>query len=306
VASEGNARALADTELTAWVAEHRGGPARFDVIEARAQARARAVTRGRSPAVARVADFEIPRRDGSFAVRLYEPASAGRRLIVYLHGGMWMLGDLETHDRTCRLLAAETRSRLLAVDFRRAPEHQWPAAVDDAELAVAWARTELGADAPILAGDSSGGHLALLLALRLRARARPCGGLLLACPNTDLRLTSATMLSLGHGWGLDADSLRWAVAEWLGPDVDPADPAVTPVLANLRGLPPTVVITADHDPLRDEGDALAEALRTAAVPVMHRRERGMVHGFVQNLDLVSPAAGRAVARWHEDARRLLA
>ena len=172
--------------------------------------------------------------------------------------------------------------------------------------AFAWASAELAADAPVLAGDSSGGHLALLVALRLRDQTHPCGGLLLACPNTDLRLSSRSIEELGHGWGLDADSLRWAVAQWLPPGVAPEDPAVTPLLADLSGLPPTVVITADHDPLRDEGGALAEALRGVRVPVVHRCEAGMCHGFIQNLDLVSPAAARATARFHADARDLLA
>jgi acetyl esterase len=157
-----------------------------------------------------------------------------------------------------------------------------------------------------LAGDSSGGHLALLTAVRLRDQGRRAGGLLLACPNTDLRLSSRSIVELGRGWGLDADSLRWAVGQWLPAGVAPADPAVSPLLADLTGLAPAVVITADHDPLRDEGDALAAALRSAQVEVAHRCERGMVHGFIQNLDLVSPAAARATARWHRDARRLLA
>jgi acetyl esterase len=105
---------------------------------------------------------------------------------------------------------------------------------------------------------------------------------------------------------LKVDSLRWAIDQWLPPGVAAEDPAVNPVLAHLAGLPPTVIITADHDPLRDEGEALAQALRRSGVPVLHRCERGMVHGFIQNLDLVSPAAGRAGARWHRDAGRLLA
>lgn len=295
---------LADHQLDAWVAEHRGGPATFDVIEARGNARARALARERVPALGRVTDLEIGTLAGSLAMRLYEPEPAGGHLIVYLHGGMWMLGDLETHDRTCRLLARATGVRVLALDFRRAPEHQWPASVEDGLAAVAWANGELDARAPVLAGDSSGGHLALLIALRLRDQACRCGGLLLACPNTDLRLRTHSIEEFGHGWSLDVDSLRWAVGEWLPPGIAPADPAVSPVLADLTVLPATVVITADHDPLRDEGDALARALRAAQVPVVHRCEAGMVHGFIQNLDLVSPAAARATTRWHEDARRL--
>jgi acetyl esterase len=297
---------LADRELEAWVAQHRGGPVAFDVVEARAEARARALARDRTPALRQVTDLEIRGPDGMLFLRLFEPEGAGRQLIVYLHGGMWMLGDLETHDRTCRRLAAATSVRVLAVDFRRGPEHPWPAAVEDANAAVAWASAELAGDAPVLAGDSSGGHLALLVALRLREQARPRGGLLLACPNTDLRLTSRSIDELGHGWGLNVDSLRWAIAQWLPPAVAPDDPAVSPLLADLAGLPPTVVVTADHDPLRDEGDALAGALQAAEVPVVHRCEHGMVHGFIQNLDLVSPAAARATARWHADAGELLA
>jgi acetyl esterase len=275
------------------------------VLEARAQSRARALARGRAPGVRRVSDLEVPGPARPLAVRLYEPADAGRHVIVYLHGGMWMLGDLETHDRTCRGLANASGARVLAVDFRRAPEHPWPAAVDDAHAAVDWAGAELAAPAPVLAGDSSGGHLAVLVALRRRDQACSAGGLLLACPNADLRLSTRSIEEFGHGWTLEADALRWALAQWLPPGVSPTDPAITPVLTDLSGLPPTVVITADHDPLRDEGDALADALRAAGVPVIHRRERGMVHGFIQNLDLVSPAAARATARWHDDARTLL-
>jgi len=296
---------LADPELAEWVAGMRGGPVTFDVEEARAQGRARALARPRGPELRRVTDREIDGPAGPLALRLYEPERAGRRAIVYLHGGMWMLGDLESHDRTCRLLAEATSARVLAVDFRRAPEHPWPAAVEDGLVAVAWAAAELGADSPVLAGDSSGGHLALLVALRLREQGGPVGGLLLANPNTDLRLDSRSIEELGHGWGLDADSLRWAVAHWLPPGVAPEDPAVSPLLADLSGLPPTVLITADHDPLRDEGNALAEALRDARVPVVHRCEPGMVHGFIQNLDLVSPGAARATARFHRDARALV-
>jgi acetyl esterase len=296
---------LADEELLAWVAQQRDGPATFDVVELRAQSRRRALARARAPTMREVADLRINGPEGGLPMRLYQPGNPGEKLIVYLHGGMWVLGDLETHDRTCRLLAAATRTRVLAVDFRRAPEDPWPAAVEDGLAAFAWANTELGAVAPVLAGDSSGGHLALLVGLRLRDQGRSAGGLLLACPNADLRLTSISIGELGHGWGLEADSLRWAIAQWLPPGIGPADPAVSPLLANLAGLPRAVVLTADHDPLRDEGDALAAALRRAQVPVIHRCEQGMVHGFIQNLDLVSPAAARATARWHLDARRLL-
>ena len=300
----GNDR-LIDQELGAWVASLERGPAAFDVAQVRARGRSRALARVREPELASVRDIAILADGRSIDARVYEPAGAGPSVIVYLHGGMWLLGDLETHDRTCRRLARATRTRVVAVDFRRGPEHRWPAAVEDGLSAVGWVTAELDVRHPVLAGDSSGGHVAVLVALRLRDGGGGCGGLLLACPNTDLRLTSPSVQRFGHGWGLDVDSLRWAVQQWLPPDVSPDDPAISPVLADLRGLPPAVIVTADHDPLHDEGHALAQTLRDTGVTVIERCEQGMVHGFIQNLDQVSPGAHRAVERWHDDACQLL-
>ena len=150
----GKIKRLADPELDQWVAGIRGGAVTFDVDDVRAQGRARALARPRGPQLRRVTDLAIDGPAGVLALRLYEPENAGR-MIVYFHGGMWMLGDLETHDRTCRVLADATSARVLAVDFRRAPEHPWPAAVEDGVAAVTWASAELAADSPVLAGDSS-------------------------------------------------------------------------------------------------------------------------------------------------------
>jgi acetyl esterase/lipase len=296
---------LIDQELAAWVASLESGPAAFDVAQARAWGRARALARVRGPELACVRDVAIATDGQDIAARVYEPAGAGSTVIVYLHGGMWLLCDLETHDRTCRRLADATRTRVVAVDFRRGPEHRWPAAVDDGLGAMDWARAQFGVRRPLLAGDSSGGHLALLVALRERDRGGETGGLLLACPNADLRLDSPSVQRFGHGWGLDVDALRWAVSQWLPRDISPDDPAINPVLADLHGLPPAAIVTADHDPLQDEGRALAQTLRKAGVTVAERCERGMVHGFIQNLDLISPGARCAVQRWHDDARRLV-
>ena len=295
-----------DEQLRAWLASLGRGPARFDVREVRAQGRARALARAREPGLARVHDRSLGPGSFTLTVRAYEPADAGATVIVYLHGGMWMIGDLETHDRTCRRLAVASNARVVAVDYRRAPEHQWPAAVEDGLAAVEWVAAELGCPAPVIAGDSAGGHLALLIALRLRDLGNGCRGLLLACPNTDLRLGTGSVHELGEGWGLDVESLRWAVGQWIPTGVSVADPTVSPLFADLAGLPPVVVVTADHDPLRDEGHALANALRRVGVSVVERCEPGMVHGFVQNLDEVSSRAAEAIDRWHEDARRLLA
>jgi acetyl esterase len=218
---------------------------------------------------------------------------------------MWMIGDLETHDRSCRRLAVATNPPVVAVDYRRAPEHQWPTAVDDGLNAVQWVAAELACRTPVIAGDSAGGHLAVLVAVRLRDLGNGRGGLLLACPNTDLRLNTRSVDELGQGWGLDVESLRWAIEQWLPAGVSADDPIVSPLLADLSGLPPVVIVTADHDPLRDEGHALAQALRQAGVSVIEWCEQGMVHGFVQNLDQVSSRAAKAIDRWHADARRLV-
>jgi acetyl esterase len=295
-----------DKGLRAWLASLGDSPVQFDVDQVRAQGRARALARAREPEVASVRDGSIGAESWTIKVRVYEPADAAGTVIVYLHGGMWMVGDLETHDRTCRRLAVATDARVVAVDYRRAPEHRWPTAVEDGLGAVEWAAAALDSPKPLIAGDSAGGHLALLVALRLRDMGDDCGGLLLACPNVDLRFRTRSVHELGHGWGLDVESLRWAVEQWIPHGVSMDDPAVNPLLADLAGLPPVVIVTADHDPLRDEGHALAHGLRQAGVSVVERCEPGMVHGFVQNLDQVSPRAGEAIDRWHADARRLLA
>jgi acetyl esterase len=295
-----------DQELRVWLASLGHGPAKFDVDKVRAQGRARALSRPREPEVAHVRDRSIDAGTPTLKLRVYEPADAGATAIVYLHGGMWMMGDLETHDRTCRRLAVATNAPVVAVDYRRAPEHQWPTAVEDGLSAVRWVTAELGCRTPVLAGDSAGGHLALLVALRLRDLGNGCGGLLLACPNTDLRLNTRSVDVLGKCWGLDVESLRWAIEQWLPSGVSVDDPLVSPLLADLAGLPPVVIVTASHDPLRDEGHALSHALRRAGVSVLERCEQGMVHGFVQNLDQVSSRAAEAIDRWHADARQLVA
>ena len=295
-----------DEALAAWLTGLGNGPARFDVDEIRARGRARALARPREPELASVRDTSIPTQGGAADVRVYEPAGADAGAIVYVHGGMWMIGDLETHDRTCRRLAVATNARVIAVDYRRAPEHPWPAAVEDVLAAVQWVSAEFDCPSPILAGDSSGGHLALLAALSLRNLGSGCGGLLLACPNTDLRLSSRSVEEFRQGWGLTIDSLRWALEQWLPAGVSVDDPRVNPLLADLTRLPPVVIVTADHDPLRDEGHVLAQTLRDSGVSVTERCEPGMVHGFVQNLDEVSSSAAAAIDRWHAEAQRLMA
>jgi acetyl esterase len=239
------------------------------------------------------------------ASRHYRPVREPRPLLVFLHGGMWLLGDLDTHDRLCRRIAAGAGVDVLAVDYRRAPEHPWPAAVDDAVAAVRHAAAHLSAVVGI-GGDSAGGCLAALASLALRdaGQADVLAAQILVCPNTDLTGAHRSMVDKGTRFGLQAADVRWAAAQWVPDLARHGDGDVSPLhAADLSGLPPAVVVTAEHDPLRDEGDAYAARLAAAGVPVTHRCEPRLRHGFVQGAD---PAATAAVERLIADVRAGLA
>ncbi|MGX9885409.1 alpha/beta hydrolase [Streptomyces sp. NPDC002276] len=307
---------LADTQLTAFVKAVRqdpGPPARVvGAAELRRAQRLRAAARPPGPEVAHVEDLTV----GSAAVgaRLYRPSAKGGPLVVFLHGGMWTIGDLESHDRACRRLVLGAGTAVLSVDFRRAPEDPWPAAVDDCVDAIRWAAAgEVpgvgggGAGPLVVMGDSSGGNLAALACLRLRDEGGPLpAAQVLLYPNTDLTLSCPSTRSKGTGWGLATDDVAWGAEQWVPDPARRADPEVSPLHAvDLGGLPPAVVVTAEHDPLRDEGDAYAARLAAADVPVRHRREAGMVHGFL-TLDTLSPTAAAAGERVFADVTDLLA
>ncbi|MER6304663.1 alpha/beta hydrolase [Streptomyces sp. NPDC001657] len=308
---------FADPELTAFIEAVRqdpGPPARaVGAVELRRAQRLRAEARPPGPEIAHVEDLTV----GSAAAvgaRLYRPSVAFGPLVVFLHGGMWTIGDLESHDRVCRRLALRTGAAVLSVDFRRAPEHPWPAAVDDCVDVLRWAtaggdsQVRVGIDGPIVVmGDSSGGNLAALACLRLRDEGGPLpAAQVLAYPNTDLTLSCPSARSKAMGWGLTVDDVAWGAEQWVPDPSRRADPGVSPLYAaDLGGLPPAVVVTAEHDPLRDEGDAYAARLADANVPVRHRCEAGMVHGFL-TLDTLSPAAAQAGDRLFADVADLLA
>ncbi|MFG3303051.1 alpha/beta hydrolase [Micromonospora chersina] len=287
---------IADDQLAAFLRAARAQPTvgEPDVTTARLASRARAAARTPGP--------EVPTVDTTMAgvpVRVYAPGAVPA--VVYLHGGGFVLGDLDTHDARARRLAVATAASVVAVDYRRAPEHPWPAAVDDA---VGVVRRVAGDGTPVaVAGDSAGGLIAILAALRLRDEV-PLLAQLLVCPNADPTLRCPSVEDKGRGWLLDAGTLRRWVAMWL-PDPDTRDsPSTNPLVADLRGLPPAVVVTAEHDPLRDEGEAYVARLRAAGVPVTHRREPGLVHDFPTLRD-VSPAAATAEDRFLRDAAQVL-
>jgi len=241
--------------------------------------------------------------------RRYAMSGGPRPLLMFLHGGGWVAGDLETHDRFCRRVAREAGAVVVSVDYRLAPEHPFPAALDDVERAwadLARRAASLGADPERLAvgGDSAGGNLSAVLCQRLRDgdAAGPAPALqVLIYPATDFRREAASHREFATGLLLSEDSIDKYKAHYAAPD--DLDPRVSPLLHPDRSrLPPAVVATAGFDPLRDEGEAYAEALRTAGVPVEHLDERGLVHGYLQ-LDHAIPAADAAATALLDAIRR---
>ena len=275
----------------------------------RAAQRLRSEARPPGPQLWQVTDLVVP-AGPPVPVRLYRPTASPSALLVFLHGGGWTIGDLTSHDALCRTLARDADVAVLAVDHRRAPEHPWPAAVDDAVAVMRWAfarATDLvGTDVVAVGGDSSGGDLAALACLRLReAGDRTPAGQVLLYPNTDLTFSLPSVREKATGWGLDADDALWFAEQWVPDPARRSDPRVSPLLEpDLTGLPPAVVVTAEHDPLRDEGEAYATRLAEAGVPVRARRERGLVHGFL-GFAPVSPAAAEAARRLAADVHALL-
>jgi acetyl esterase/lipase len=301
---------FADEALTQYMARSASGPLSELSVEAmRAGTAGRVAARPRGPDMHEVRDLRVAGL--GLGARLYRPTPAGGPLLVYFHGGGWTIGSLDTHDRACRRLAAGSEAAVLSIDYRLAPEHPWPASVDDAVGSVRWAAqntAELHVDGAIgVGGDSAGGTLAALACLRLRdehPEALPHAQVLI-CANTDLTGAHPSMREKATGWGLEARAVRFFNSQWVPDERRWSDPGVSPLHApDLRGLPSAVVITAEHDVLRDEGEAYAERLREAGVPVRARREPGLVHGFIQ-FDDISPACAQAVDRLAADVRACL-
>ncbi|MFD5325829.1 alpha/beta hydrolase [Streptomyces sp. NPDC127092] len=224
-------------------------------------------------------------------VRVYE-GEAGP-VVVFAHGGGWVLCDLDTHDRLCRALAARTGATVVSVDYRRAPEHRFPAAEDDVYTALEWAAARHPGRPLVVAGDSSGGNLAAAAALRARDRGGPAvAGQLLVYPVLDHRLDGESARTYATGFFHTTAHMRWYWEQYLGPAGDPV--AASPGLAaDLTGLPPALLVLADCDPLRDEGLAWARRLSAAGVTAHVQLHTGVFHGFLGGVGLL-PEADRAL------------
>jgi acetyl esterase len=237
--------------------------------------------------VDQVRDLKIPGPACEIPIRIYSPtAQSPAPALIYFHGGGWVLGDLESHDHVCRALANSASCVVLSVDYRLAPEHKFPAAVDDSYAATQWIAEhagELGVDPSRIAvgGDSAGGNLAAVVSQLARDRGGPyIVYQLLIYPGTDMQMNLPSIDENADGPLLTKAAMLWFVDHYLNGVGDRINPLASPLLAsNLQGLPPAMIITAECDPLRDEGEAYGLRLEDAGVRVDVQRYDGMPHGF---------------------------
>jgi acetyl esterase len=254
--------------------------------------------------VAETADLTAMGPAGPIPLRLYRGIGADsgtpQPVLVYFHGGGWVIGDLDSHDQCCRALANAARCIVVAVDYRLAPEHKFPAAVEDAIAATRWVADNaqsLGIEARQLAvgGDSAGGNLAAVVALDARNRGGPpIVFQLLIYPGTDMRMDRPSHMRHADQLPLRRPTMQWFLRHYLRDAGDEVDWRASPLRAgDFANLPPALVVTAGFDPLGDEGEAYAEALKSAGVPVTFKPFDGQIHGFF-NMGRIIGDAGRLV------------
>jgi acetyl esterase/lipase len=254
--------------------------------------------------VGEVEDRKVPGPAGPFVARIFTPAAvAGTESpgIVYFHGGAGIFNDLETHDGVCRMLANASASRVISIDYRLAPEHPFPAAVDDAFFAVQWVadharELRVYPNKLVVAGDSVGGTLATVVCQLAKQAGGPTIALqLLLCPVTDWSGEYESRQIFGHGYFIDRNLIDWTRRYAWPPETDLRDVRVSPLRApDLTGLPPAHIHTAEFDPFRDEGKAYADALGQSGVPVHYICHSGMIHHFY-GMGGVIPYARTAIA-----------
>jgi acetyl esterase len=255
--------------------------------DARALGKAFAAMAGPAPVMGRVDDHQVAVTGGTIAVRVLVPPQGARGVIVYLHGGGWVIGAIDEFETMARKLAERTSCAVVLADYRLAPEYPYPTAVDDSYAALEWAAAHLEeitgrADVPlVVAGDSAGGNLSAVMALRARDRNGPKIALqVLIYPVTDADFDRPSYLDPENQLILTRDAMVWFWDHYVPDAARRTEPDASPLRApDLSGLPPAVVLTAEHDVLRDEGEAYADRLKDAGVPVELRRHAGQTHGF---------------------------
>lgn len=290
-------------------ANPRPAPWDISIEEFRRQAHDALRISGEPEPVAEVGDEEVPGAEGLLRARRYRPAELGDGLLVYFHGGGFVRGALETHDPLCRRLTNAARCELLAVEYRLAPEHPFPAAVEDAVAVTGWAGEDHAGPLAV-GGDSSGGNLAAATAIHARDAGAPeLAAQVLLYPVTDATMSSPSMDELAEGRMLTRRSLAWMYDQYLPEGADRSDPRVSVVLADsLEGVAPAVVVSAGNDPLRDDAARYATRLEEAGVPVEHLAFGGTIHSFMLYAGTLSAgidgarAAGAAVHRLLQTAR----
>jgi len=286
-----------------------GAPAltSLSVEEARANMRNLTSLRTTVEELPRVENLTIPGPHGDIPARLFAASTeVGLPILVYFHGGGWVLGDLDTHDGTCRSIAKLIDGIVVSVDYRLAPEHKFPTALDDSYAAALWVgenAARIGGDPRRVAvgGDSAGGNLSACVALKARDEGKPrLVHQLLVYPVTDARFDTVSYRDNAEGYFLSRTDMEWFWGHYLDKPEDGANPYASPLRStDLRGLPSATIITAEFDPLRDEGEAYGKKLKDAGVPVEVKRYDGVIHGFFSMGDIL--AKGKVAMQHAADA-----
>lgn len=243
-------------------------------------------------------DVEIAGPRGPLRLRIHRPRGVAGPLpvLVFFHGGGWVLCSFDTHDYACEEIATKTPCIVVSVDYELSPESQFPGPVDECYAATVWASenaAKLGAKpGPVaIGGDSAGGHLAAAVALRARDNGLPLALQVLIYPVTDATFDNGSYLEFAEGFGLTRVAMIWFWEHFLGPDGDADHPEASPLRAkDVSGVAPAYVVTAEYDVLRDEGEAYAAKLKAAGVPTDFHRVDGLLHGFVTQKDLFDGTA----------------
>jgi acetyl esterase len=249
--------------------------------------------------IGKIEDGELPGPGGALPYRIYRPQQGAAQplpALVFFHGGGCVFGDIDTHDGLCRMLCTESGCAVISVGYRKAPEHKFPAAVEDSYAATRWVAdhaAELGLDAHHIAvgGDSAGGGLAAVVGQLAATHHGPRLALqVLFCPVMDMRADTPSRKAFAEGYFLNQATIDWMLRHYCTPDADLDDPRLSPLrAAQFSGLPPTHIHTAEFDPLRDEGEAYAKLLRQAGVATRYTCHAGMIHYFYAMAGAIPPA-----------------